>query len=100
MTALEVSCMLCWVATVDAKYVVPAVRDRNKVWIDDRAKSRDDAGQWIVEVFIFATPETMSFHHDTAAEKIVLREQPGYRFGFIGGKKTFDDRVTFRVEFL
>ena len=68
--------------------------------IDHCAKARDNVGQGITEVLIFATPETMSFHHYTAAENVVVLKQRGCRFAFVAGKDVFDNRVAFGVEVL
>src|ERR1700752_1553754 len=98
MTTLDVVCMPRRETAVDAKNFVPAVRDGNKLWIDECTKARNDVGQGIVEVLIFSAAETMSFHHDAAAEKMVLLKSTGNFFGFIRGKDAFDNRVAFRVE--
>lgn len=74
------------------------VRDGNKLWINECAKVRDNAGQRIVEVFVFSASETMSFHHDAAAEKVIALIQARYPCAFIRGKEVFDNRVAFRVE--
>lgn len=98
MTTLEVISVLRGVTAVDTQEFVPAIRDWNKLWIDCSAKARDNAGQGIVEVFVLSAPETMPFHHDAAAEKVVALIKAGYLFGFVRGEQVFDDRVAFRVE--
>src|SRR5215813_6560429 len=98
MTALEVICMLRGVASVDAQEFVPAVRYRNKLWIDGCTKARNNLGQRILEIFIFPTPETILFHHHSTTEKIVAPKQGGDLHGFLSRKDATDNRVTLRVE--
>jgi hypothetical protein len=88
------------VPCVDAESFVPTVRDWNEVWINRCAKAHNDVGQRVFEVFVFATPETMPFHHYTAAEKFVVLKQLGRRFGLFPGEDASDDRMTLCVHVL
>ena len=98
VTTLDVVRVLRRVTAVETEEFVPVVRDGNKLWVNECAKVRNNAGQRIVEVLVFSASETMSFHHDAAAEKVVAFIKAGYPFAFIRGKELFDNRVAFRVE--
>jgi hypothetical protein len=100
VTTLDVVRVLRWVTAVDTQEFVPAVGDRSEVWIDECAKARNNFRQRIVEELVFSASETMPFHHDAAAEKVVALIKAGYPFAFIRGQKVFDNRMAFRVEIL
>jgi hypothetical protein len=92
--------MLLRIANINTHRLVPTIGDRNKLRINGRPQTRNKAGQWIAEIFVFSTPETMAFHHDMTAENVVLLVEAGYRLAFICRKKTSNHRVTLRVEVL
>src|SRR5258705_10239022 len=93
-------CMRLWIANIDTHRPVPSIGDRNKMRIDGRPEPRDKAGQWIAEILVFATPETMAFHHDMTAKNVVLLVEAGYRLAFICRKKTSKHRATLCVKVL
>src|SRR5262249_6239359 len=88
------------VASLNAQDFVPAIGDRNEVWIDEFAEVRNQLGQRILEILILTAPETMAFHHHTTTENIVALKQIGDLVAFSRGKNIFNNRVPFRVELL
>jgi hypothetical protein len=68
--------------------------------IDSRPEPRNEAGQRIAEIFVFATPETMACHYNMTAEDIVVWVEAGYGSAFVWRKKTLNHRTTLCVEVL
>jgi hypothetical protein len=59
---------------------------------------RDQVGQRIGEIFIFAASETMTPHHDLAAETLVVRIERGQRGAFVRRQQFLQDGAALCVK--
>src|SRR5207249_5504241 len=79
MATLEEGDMITRITDGSVQGLAPAVRDAGKRRIERGPKLRDDVGQWIGEVLVFAPPEPMLRHHDPAPEPLLDRVGLGER---------------------
>ncbi|KEZ04294.1 hypothetical protein GQ57_19090 [Burkholderia sp. MSh2] len=61
----------------DSHLLMPAIRNRSKVRIEQRAQRPDKIRQRLREVFVFPPPERITRHHDMAPEAFVLWKKHG-----------------------
>jgi hypothetical protein len=93
-------CMFIWIANINTHRLVPSIGDRNKMRIDSLPEARNEAGQRIAEIFVFAAPETMACHYNMTAEDIVVWIEAGYGSAFVWNKKAVNHRTTLCIEVL
>src|SRR6516165_7597707 len=68
MATLNKVRVLFRVAEIDTHGVVPAIGDRDKMWVDSRPKRCNRIRKRVAKILVLSTPETMPFHHDAAPE--------------------------------
>ena len=86
------------IADIDAHRLVPAIGNAAQPRIQRRAQFRDQVGQRIGKIFVFAAPKTVTPHHDAAAEFAVVRIQRGDRPAFVGRQQPFQHGAALPVE--
>ena len=92
VAALEEIRVVLRIATRDAHRLVPAIGDLGEPRIERGAQLRDQIGQRIGEIFVFAAAEAVPRHDDAAAEQLVLRIAPGERRAFLRGQQRTGQR--------
>ena len=66
--------------------------------IERGAQLRDQVGQRIGEIFVFAAAEAVAPHHDAAAEMLVVRIERRQRGAFVRRQQSLQDGAALRVE--
>src|SRR6266566_4611087 len=69
-----------------------------KLRIECRAQFRDQVGQRIGKIFVFAAPEPVAAHHNFAAKMLVVGIERGQRMAFCWREQAFQDGAALRVE--
>src|ERR1044072_4623223 len=98
VTALDVVGVRGWVADVDAHRFVPTISDWHQMRIERRAKTSNQIGQRITEVFILSTSEAMTLHHDLASKNLFVVIEVPNPVAFIGRHHSLNDRITLRIK--
>ena len=86
------------IADIDAHRLVPAIGDTVQPRIEGRAQLRDQIGQRIGKIFVFAAPKAVAAHHDAAAEVCVVGIERSERSAFIRRQQSLQDGAALRVE--
>ncbi len=68
MASLQECLVPVGIMDVDPHGLVPAIGDPGELRIQDGAQLRDQIGQRIGEVFVFAAAKAVAAHHDPAAK--------------------------------
>ncbi|MGY4290995.1 hypothetical protein ACVWXO_010261 [Bradyrhizobium sp. LM2.7] len=87
------------IADVDPHRLIPAIGDALQVGIKRRPQLRDEIGERIGTVFVFAAAKTVAAHDDAAAEVRVVRIERSDGAAFIRREQAFQDCAALGVEF-
>src|ERR1051325_156555 len=98
MAPFDVGRVLSRIATVNSHRCVPHIRYGHEVRIDRGSQLRNQIRQWIAEIFVLSTSETVAFHHHAAAKDLFLFVEGTNAVAFTRRQQALYDRVTFRVE--
>jgi hypothetical protein len=98
VASLEEFRMRLWIGDLDSHQAVPAIGNLCQSRIDGCSNLGNELGQWIVEVLIFASSETMSRHDDAASKEAVVWVERGQSLALIHRQDTLEDRVAVVVK--
>ena len=90
--------MVLGIADIDAHGLVPAVSHIVQLRIQRGTQFRDQIGQRIGKIFVFAAPEPVPSHHHPAAEPAVVRIKGRQRAALFRREQSLQDRAALRIE--
>src|SRR5439155_16514845 len=88
------------VADLDAHGFVPAIRERGKTRVQRSTKVRDNIGQRVAKVLVFAPAETVPRHDHLTAEPALVVIEPRNVSTLIGGQHLLEHGPTVAIEML
>jgi hypothetical protein len=100
VATLKKRSMLLGVMDIDAHCIVPSVGRLSESRVECHSKLGNNPGQGIAEIFVFAPPEAMTRHYNTAPKKILIGVELGQIPAFVRKQDVFENRISPIVEFL